>query len=302
MSRDDVVYAAPGARELCLDIYAATGSVDHRTAVVAVHGGGWRVGDRKMLRSRCQALADRGFTVLSAEYRLLDEAPWPAQLHDVRAAIGWTRDQAADLGVDADRIVVQGHSAGAHLALMAAAATGPALDLDAEALRTPIAAVVAYYPTVELVSGRPMPDMSAGPTPESLAALRSEDGTGPAAMLLGDSAGAQDAAAASPITYAAPGHPATILLHGTADRLVAPAASERLHHKLLAADVASELHLFSGAHHEFDATPSLTETCSALVTDFLARVVLEPAAFADEVRQTNPMAAMFMSDESDGAL
>jgi acetyl esterase/lipase len=213
----------------------------------------------------------------------------------VNGALRWTRAHADELGIDRDKIVVQGHSAGAHLALMAAGTPGhPAFDPDAatQGPAGPIAAVVAYYPPVQLVAGRAIPDPSAPPGPEMFKALRGDDGTGPAAMLLGPSATEEEAAAVSPINYVKAGFPPTLIFHGTDDMLVAPVASLNLHHKLRAAGVPSEVHLIAGANHEFDMTPSLGEVCVAATTSFLSRYVIDPKGFVDEVMRTNPMAAM----------
>jgi acetyl esterase/lipase len=133
--------------------------------------------------------------------------------------------------------------------------------------------------------------MTAGPTPEVIAAMRSEDGSVPLAMLLGDGGTAQAAASASPINYVNAGFPPTILFNGTDDFMVSPAAGLAFHQKLLAAGVPSELHLVAGVTHEFDATPSLTAVCVAAVSSFVGRYVVDPQRFADEVMGSNPLAA-----------
>src|SRR6476659_9973912 len=89
----------PSARPQRADVFAAEGD-DQRTAVLVLHGGGWRMGGPEMLHPRCRALSRRGFTAIAVEYRLLGEAPWPAALDDVRAAVRWARTHAGDLGVE----------------------------------------------------------------------------------------------------------------------------------------------------------------------------------------------------------
>lgn len=123
-------------------------------------------------------------------------------------------------------------------------------------------------------------------------AIRGADGSIPAAMLLGPRGTQEHATLASPITYVSAAFPPTILLHGTADMLVAPAGSLRLFEKLQAVQVPSELHLIAGVNHEFDATPSLTEVSVTAVASFLYRYVVDPKGFAEEVARTNPLAAM----------
>lgn len=289
--RADVVVASPGGRALHVDIYEPSGPVNRRTAVLVHHGGGWRLGDRKLMGPRCEALAAGGFTAVAVEYRSTMEAPWPAQLQDVKAAVRWTHDNANELGVE--RVVVQGHSAGAHLALIAAGTAGrPDLDPDTEsAAPGPIAAVVAYYPWVRLDVDMAMPDL-AELNPAVLAALRAPDGSVPAAMLLGDDATKDAARAASPIEYVTENFPPTILFHGTADNVVASAASITLCDALAASGVSAELHLIAGVDHEFDATPTLTDVCVTAVESFLCRLVIDPVAFREEEAATNPIVAM----------
>jgi acetyl esterase/lipase len=249
------------------------------------------MGDRKVMGPRCEALAARGFTAIAVEYRSTVEAPWPAQLHDVKAAVRWANDNAAELGIE--RVVLQGHSAGAHLALIAAGAAGrPDLDPDSDSAPTgPIAAVVAYYPLVRLDPDMAMPDL-AELNLGTLAAMRGPDGSVPAAMLLGPEATPDAATAASPIEYVTEQFPPTILFHGTADSVVAGEASIAFREALDASGVAAEVHLLAGVDHEFDATPSLTDPCVATVDSFLSRLVFDPEGFREEEAATNPIVAM----------
>lgn len=295
-SEPDVVYCSRNGRELRVDVYRPDGP-SRRTAVLVSHGGGWRVGDRSMVRTRCEALAALGFVALGVEYRLIGEAPWPAALHDVKAAVRWARREASSLGIDPDKIVLQGHSAGAHLSLVAAGSVGASdieADPEADAEDQPVAAVVAYYPPVSLTLEIPMPDRSGPPGPgrrEQREGLGRDDGRGPAGMLLGPEATEEAARAASPIERVSADFPPTLLFHGTSDRMLHPASSLRLHEKLQGAGVPAELHLVAGAQHEFDTTPSLGQVCAVTTASFLERYVIAPEEFAQEVARTNPLAA-----------
>jgi len=291
--RFDVTFASRDGRDLQVDIYDPAGPDHHRVAVLVLHPGGWANGDRKMVQPQCEALARRGFTALAVEYRLVPEAPWPAQLADVKTAIRWTLGHADQLGIDPDQLVLQGHSAGAHLALLAAGTCGRGdldPDFDRQAPAGPIAAVVAYYPPVLLDPERAVPDMSAGLSAAVLAALRAPDGSLPAGMLLADATTADAAAAASPLNYAAD-LPPTVLFHGTSDSMVAPAGSEALHKKMSAAGLASELHLIAGVDHSFVFVPSLNEVCAAVAGSFLSRYVIDPKGFAAAEARANPIVA-----------
>ena len=120
----DVVYGKGGGRDLKLDIYLPDEDDRTRTAVILLHGGAWRLGEKSMMEIFGPELAGHGFVALAAEYRLLDEAPWPAQIKDVKTAIRWTKANADSLAIDPDKVVVQGFSAGGHLALMAGGTPG----------------------------------------------------------------------------------------------------------------------------------------------------------------------------------
>jgi poly(3-hydroxybutyrate) depolymerase len=113
-----------------LDVYKPLRA--NRAALVWIHGGGWADAnsDPNSLASEepsgfqpiVPALYQQGWTVVSLRYRGTDEAAFPAQLTDVKTAIRWVKAHAAELGVDADSIVVAGFSAGGHLAALAGTA------------------------------------------------------------------------------------------------------------------------------------------------------------------------------------
>lgn len=93
-----------------------------RPALVIVHGGGWRAGSKSVdvYQKMMVAYAQKGYVTINVEYRLTDEAEFPACIEDVKCAVRWLRAHAEELQVDPDRIGSYGHSAGAHLSLMLA--------------------------------------------------------------------------------------------------------------------------------------------------------------------------------------
>lgn len=93
-------------------------------AILYFHSGGWSSGDRGSVPDVIAAQAARGWVVLSADYRLAPEHPFPAADEDVDRAIRWVKANAAVLGIDPQRIVLAGGSAGGHLATVAAASPG----------------------------------------------------------------------------------------------------------------------------------------------------------------------------------
>jgi acetyl esterase/lipase len=228
-----------GYRPLELDLYLPAGP--ERPVVVYVHGGGWQRGSRRdppplLGADFYEQIAARGLAVAAVDYRLSGEAPFPAPLEDVVAAVEWVREHASDFGLDASRVFLWGDSAGGHLALLAAL-TGTALGGAA------VRAVVAWFPVTDL-AGLPADVAAAGGVPD-----RGPDSR--EARLLGAPASSVPDLAwrASPLCYARAGAPPVLLLHGTADDLVPAAQSVRLAEALRRAGASVELELVPGASH-----------------------------------------------------
>jgi acetyl esterase/lipase len=117
----DVVYRTLketpfGKRDLHADIFIPSGEKKVFPAVIMVHGGGWRSGNKALNVAMAQHLALNGFVVVSIEYRLSLEAKYPAAVHDVKAAIRWAREHAQEYQINSNKIAVAGYSAGGHLA------------------------------------------------------------------------------------------------------------------------------------------------------------------------------------------
>ena len=261
---EGVVYGTAGAggRDLLCDVYRPPGDVSGAPAVVLVHGGSWRQGDRSQLRGYGILLGRAGYVCVAPEYRLLGEAPWPAAIEDVKAAIRWVRASAPSLGVDPNRIAIEGNSAGAHLALLAAGTPGLA-SLEGtgghEGVSSAVAAVAAIYaPTLFFADGSAR---ESGGLPFMVLAEQGDDAA---------------AALASPVRQVSAGYPPTFLAHGTTDTTVPVSASVRMYEALVAAGVPVELHLYAEQPHAFDAQPKFGRQVAAEMLLFLDRYV--PAA------------------------
>lgn len=110
-----------------LDLYRAAGRAN-APCVIVVHGGGWDSGDRTQLARFNHWLARRGYAVAAISYRLAPRFAWPAQRDDVLAAVAFLKREAAALGIDAERLVLLGRSAGGQIAeAVAYAANDPAI-------------------------------------------------------------------------------------------------------------------------------------------------------------------------------
>lgn len=117
-------YATYGQRTLEMDIYRPKEVWGQLPAVVCIHGGGWANGTRANHARVAQALAARGYVAATISYRLSGEAPFPAAIHDCKAAVRYLRANATKLGIDADRIGAIGLSAGGHLTALLATTHG----------------------------------------------------------------------------------------------------------------------------------------------------------------------------------
>jgi PelA/Pel-15E family pectate lyase len=115
----NLVYTAYGYRYLALDLFVpADTSKGPWPVVLIIHGGGWRSGNRAMEIPMARTLAANGYAAAVVEYRLSKEAQYPAGVHDLKAAVRWTRAHAMEFGIDPTRIAVMGASAGGTLAAL----------------------------------------------------------------------------------------------------------------------------------------------------------------------------------------
>lgn len=102
-----------GYRELRADVFVPKDLRKKSPAILIVHGGGWRSGSKAMNVPMAIKLAELGYIVVSIEYRLSNEAKYPAAVYDAKAAIRWMRQNAKQFKIDNSRIAVAGYSAGA---------------------------------------------------------------------------------------------------------------------------------------------------------------------------------------------
>ena len=235
-----LTYARTPQRNLQLDLYLP-GGVQSPPLVLWVHGGAWMGGSRA--NPPAYFLLDHGYAVASISYRLSQDAVFPAQIHDVKAAVVWLRANAANFGFDARKIAAWGSSAGGHLvALLGVSAGVRALEADPQSgpELSRVQAVVDFFGPSDLLTIGNYPSDIAHFAPGS-----------PESRLLGGPVleNKDKARLASPVSYVDSSDPPFLIVHGDADMTVPHNQSLRLHDALRKAGVPSELITLPNAGH-----------------------------------------------------
>ena len=214
--------------------------------VVYYHGGGWIWGDAPGATIFLLPFLQKGWAVVNVDYRLSDTAPAPAAVEDCLCALKWVWQNADQYKFDKTRIVTTGHSAGGHLAMITAMAPQSA-GLDRQCFYEKddypkVAAVIDWYGITDVV------DLLEGPNQKNYAV-----------MWLGSQADREAIAkSVSPLTYARKDLPATILIHGDADKVVPYSQATRMHAALDKAGAPNMLFTVpSGGHGGFGDAETL---------------------------------------------
>ena len=116
--KKDIVYISYGSRQMHLDMFFPAAKNKLHPAVLLIHGGGWRSGNRQMEFPIAQFLASHGYVAATVEYRLSPEALYPAPLIDLKVAIKWLCANSDKYNIDTNKIALYGCSAGGHLAAL----------------------------------------------------------------------------------------------------------------------------------------------------------------------------------------
>jgi acetyl esterase/lipase len=234
-----VTYAQADPQQV-MDIIRPRETSQPRPAVMCIHGGGFRAGSRKGYVELCTRLAQRGYVAATVDYRLAPQAPFPAAVHDVKAAVRYLRANAARLGIDPNRICTTGGSAGGHLALFLGLTGGlPQFEGDGpnRDQSSRVSCVVDYY----------------GPSDFTKSYGRSVDAAEVLPLFLGGDLNHARLThiKASPLNWVTPDAAPTLAIQGTKDRYVAYEQSVWIIDRLLSAGVEAELETIEGADHGF---------------------------------------------------
>jgi acetyl esterase/lipase len=253
-------FASVGATELRYDLHLPERDKP-AGLIIWVHGGAWRSGSRESVDLK--GLTAFGWAVASVDYRLSPEAKFPAQIHDLKAAIRHLRAQARTLGLPADRFVIAGSSAGAHLAALVGVSNGhPELEGTVGGdLKTSsdVQAIISLYGASNLTT------ILAQSTPHGLSVRQ------PALdLFLGGKPDAvpQLARLASPVFHADAQDPPLLLMHGDQD----PQMPINQSHELAGAyEAAGRAVVFKVLHGAAHGGPAFTSEASLRLIDAFLR-------------------------------
>lgn len=252
----DLDYAGTGNSRQKLDLYLPENREGDAPlpVVVFIHGGGWQNGDKNSGGGKVAPFVASGkFAGASIGYRLTDEAQWPAQIHDCKAAIRWIKAHAKEHGLDPERIAVWGTSAGGHLVAMLGVSAGVAelegtigahTDQNAK-----VKCVVNFFGPAEMLTMGGSHDR-----PDS-----------PEAKLLGGpiQENPDKARSASPVEHVTADDAPSLIVHGTDDPTVPYSQSVALEKKLEEAGVPAILLTVEGAGHGKGFGPTVNEVATA---------------------------------------
>lgn len=233
----DLEFARSGKKPLLLDLYLPDGE-KNPPLVVWIHGGAWR-GGSKGGGGRIRWMTEHGYAVADINYRLSQEAVFPAQIFDCKAAIRWLRAHAKQYDYDSQRIGVAGSSAGGHLAaLLGTSGNVKDLEGDLGSHRDQSSRVQAIC------------DMW-GPTDFLQMGGRHNEPGSPESQLVGGpiQQNKEKVGRANPITYVTKDDPSFVLIHGGLDGAVPLGQSELLKQALDRVGVPCELKVLQGAGH-----------------------------------------------------
>lgn len=242
----DLTYVKVDGKSLLLDVYAPEKSEKRLPLIVWVHGGGWRAGSK----NRCPALPylSKGYVVASINYRLSQEAIYPAQIQDCKAAIRWLRANAKQYHINPERIGAWGSSAGGHLVAL----LGTTGDVEAfndvgghRDVSSRVQAVVDFFGPTDFLQ---MDSHSL-----KGARLIHNAANSPESKLIGGPIQKMKdkVQKANPITYVSREDPPFLILHGDKDPLVPWHQSKILFEALKEAKVPVRFELIKGAGHGF---------------------------------------------------
>jgi len=252
-----VEYGTGGERKLQLDLYLPKGRTKATAAVIFIHGGAWKGGERSDMKFYCVKFAEKGYVTATVTYRLTGQAPFPAAVHDVKCAVRWLRANAGRYQVHPERIAVSGNSAGGHLSMMIGYSDDPSLEGSGgnANVSSRVCAVVNFY----------------GPTDLTTDFAREQG-------VLKDFMGGRtfdeahdDYKLASPLFHLTKDDPPTLIFHGTIDSTVPIVQADKLAARLKELGIDYVYERYEGWPHVMDLAEAVNQRCVYQMEQFFKK-------------------------------
>lgn len=266
-----VEYANPDDQHLQLSIARPKDADGALPCVLAIHGGGFRAGNRASYNALLLEFASRGYVAVSASYRLAPKYQFPAAIYDVKAAVRWLKANAPAYHIDPDRIAVLGDSAGGHLAqFLGVTADVKQFEGDEgnEAQSTRVACVVNRY----------------GPSDFTKSYGKSVDAAEVLPLWLGGNleSAREKHILSSPLNWVTPAAAPTLILHGTEDKYVAYEQGVWMRDRLKEVGAHVEMLTLEGAGHGFKGEDA--KRADAAMFTFLDQQLKNPKSSVVKVK------------------
>ena len=258
----DLEYGSGGQHKLQLDLYLPKDRTQPTPAIIFIHGGAWKAGNRRDMKYYCLKFAEKGYVTATVTYRLIGQAPFPAPIQDVKCAVRWLRAHAEKYQIDPDRIVASGNSAGGHLSMMIGYSDDPSLEGTGghNNQSSRVAAVVNFYGPTDLTTEfakkqGDLKDFMAGKTFDEA----------PDSYKL-----------ASPLFHLTEDDPPTLIFHGTIDSIVPIVQADLLADKLKELKIDYLYEKYPGWPHAMDLAESVNRRCIYQMEQFFKKHNISP--------------------------
>jgi pectin methylesterase-like acyl-CoA thioesterase/acetyl esterase/lipase len=258
-----IVYCSIGNRKLLIDVFSPSHSdKNKRTAIMIIHGGGWRSGSRSQHYPLAEKLAELGYVCFTPEYRLSTEALYPTAIYDLKSALKWIHANAGNYNLDTNKIAVAGFSAGGELAAFLATTIGDR-KYDSGTCSNRYSSGFSALIDIDGILSFVHPESGEGDDSKKTSA---------ATYWFGYSKNENQElwTEASPLTHISKKSPPTLFINSGVDRM--HAGRDEYRKVLKSFDIYSDVKTFAGAPHSFPLfEPWFTPTVK-YIDEFLKKV------------------------------
>jgi len=245
----DIVYRNINGITLYLDLFLPE-DVKNPPLIFWIHGGAWKMGDRKWCGLKNQI--ERGFAVTSVDYRLSGTAPFPACIEDCKYALAFLRKNSGQYPINFSKVCAAGDSAGGHLAALMGVTTGHE-EWEPEGADCSVQAVIDLYGPAWIKRKYPLEQNQNNDVIDALLGIS-----------VVSTKGIMAAVAASPVTYIDGTEPPFLIIHGDQDDVVSIEDSRMLRNELEKHGRSVSMYTVLGGSHGFNR-----QAVDVVINDFL---------------------------------